>query len=787
MATDSSNRPNTNHLLNFYMKTRKTLICLFTILAAGIHQAYGKQVKVELSTNGENSVPTKVTLFQDSAVVASQSFHSLKFALPDVAFNKLRLDAQNYKSVTLHHNSTDSLLRISLNRDTTLRLNEVVVTATTTVKTDGLNTKFINVSNGYLGKFHSGMETLEWTPGLMKINGIISIPGRGTPLIYIDNKRISSQKELNSILSEDISSIEIIREPGGEYPPGTTSVIRIKMKKHLQDFVTLSPRVSYTQHSHNSGFTTSLNSDFKFNKFSGTLSADYSHGGSRPSSTSNTVIFDSDTKMPKEEYNSATYNKYRSNDVQIFAGISFDINSKSRLQAQYSGVFNHGKTRTKTQLETLPPNHALQSYTERIHLTNHFHNAGLGYYLETEKTSFSIRASYNDIERDNDNYIFNAASSDNPAIISNPARYKAWLSYAELTQELGNGTLTAGYTATHSSNANNYISDNVGKIVDATNIVFSGYMSYSHNIKKVNLRGGLAYTYDYLKCSQTDIEPFSKRYNMVNPSASIKWNIKDKSLTLSYSRTGYAPQYYELNPNVEFIDSLNYYVGNLNLDYSKSNYLTLSFGSWKDFTSSLEYAWNNNSVVDSYAQYETKQNAILTRPLNGGHFKKVDFDITYNLWQRKFNVYASSIFSFSKNKYPVFSSTDTKKQFSWMLMLNARYTIAGKYNIFTNSWYKTPYQYGNMHIGHTLGVNLGASSSFLKGKLKVSLTCYDIFNNTVSPSSSRIFSNNVMRYSKFNYDGRCVTLSISYTFNKVKTTFERDDSYDNYTRRTESR
>lgn len=559
------------------------------------------------------------------------------------------------------------------------------------------------------------------------------------------------------------------------------------MKKHLHDFVNFSPRVSYTQRSHNSGFTTSMNSDFKFNKFSGTLSAEYNHSGSRPSSTSNTVIFDPTSILPKEEYYSTTSNKYRSNDVQLFAGISFDINSKSRLQAQYSGNFDHGNTLTDTRLEALSPNYALQSYTEHLHSTNHSHNAGVGYYLETEKSSFSIRASYNDIKRDNDNTIFNAASADNPAIISNPTRYKAWLSYAELTQEFGNGTLSAGYTATHSSNANNYISDNVGKIVDATNIVFSGYASYSHNIKKVNLRGGLAYTYDYLKCRQTDIEPFSKRYNMVNPSASIRWGIKEKSLTLSYSRTGYAPQYYELNPNVEFIDSLNYYAGNLNLDYSKSNYLTLSFGSWKDFTSSLEYAWNNNSVIDSYTPYKKVQNAILTQPLNGSRFNKVNFDITYSLWHRKYNIYASSILTFSKNRYPVFSGFDTQKQFSWMLMLNARYTIAGKYNIFTNSWYKTPYRYGNERFGHTLGVNLGASSSFLKGKLKVSLTCYDIFNNTVSPSSSRKFSNNVMRYSKFNYDGRCVTLSISYIFNKVKTSFERDDSSESYTRRTESR
>ena len=90
-------------------------------------------------------------------------------------------------------------------------------------------------------------------------------------------------------------------------------------------------------------------------------------------------------------------------------------------------------------------------------------------------------------------------------------------------------------------------------------------------------------------------------------------------------------------------------------------------------------------------------------------------------------------------------------------------------------------------MGHTLGANVGISASYFKDKLQVTLAGYDLLNKSVSPSSSRTYSNNVTRYSRFDYDGRCVSLSITYTFNTVRTSFERDDSSDEYTRRTESR
>lgn len=133
------------------MRINKTVIMLMALVAFGMPNTLSAQVKVELTANGVKKIPTKVTLFQDTTMVASQSFTDMAFVLPNVPFNRLKLEARNYQTLTQDYNQTDSILKFSLKRDTTVSLDEVVVTATTAMITNGVNTKYLNVADGYLG------------------------------------------------------------------------------------------------------------------------------------------------------------------------------------------------------------------------------------------------------------------------------------------------------------------------------------------------------------------------------------------------------------------------------------------------------------------------------------------------------------------------------------------------------------------------------------------------------------------------------------------------------------
>ena len=76
-----------------------------------------------------------------------------------------------------------------------------------------------------LEQFGSVSEMLSHLP-LMMSNG--EVAGHGKPEIYINNKKVRNEDELNRIRADEILSAEIITNPGVEYGAEVTSVIRLK-------------------------------------------------------------------------------------------------------------------------------------------------------------------------------------------------------------------------------------------------------------------------------------------------------------------------------------------------------------------------------------------------------------------------------------------------------------------------------------------------------------------------------------------------------------------------------
>ena len=82
-----------------------------------------------------------------------------------------------------------------------------------------------NVQGTPLEQFGSVAEMLTHLP-LMMSNG--EIAGHGKPEIYINNKKVRNEQELDRLRADEILSAEIITNPGAEYGAEVTSVIRLK-------------------------------------------------------------------------------------------------------------------------------------------------------------------------------------------------------------------------------------------------------------------------------------------------------------------------------------------------------------------------------------------------------------------------------------------------------------------------------------------------------------------------------------------------------------------------------
>ena len=149
------------------------------------------------------------------------------FTLTDVADHPIiKISYLGYKTQILDGMKAE-MGTITLEPETTM-LGEVVVTGKRPafkLTTEGIKT---DVENTLLSKVGSAKAVLENLPGMQKTKDGIQVFGKGTPLIYINGRKLQNQTELDQIRSEDIKSVELITNPGAKYDATVESVILIK-------------------------------------------------------------------------------------------------------------------------------------------------------------------------------------------------------------------------------------------------------------------------------------------------------------------------------------------------------------------------------------------------------------------------------------------------------------------------------------------------------------------------------------------------------------------------------
>ena len=116
-----------------------------------------------------------------------------------------------------------------------LQLGEVVVKANlpvTQMKGDAMVT---SIENSVLSKAGSANDVLAKIPGITKKQDGYEVFGKGTPLIYINGRKLNDLTELEQLNSDEIKKVEVIRNPGSRYDATVKAVVRIQTEKRQGD------------------------------------------------------------------------------------------------------------------------------------------------------------------------------------------------------------------------------------------------------------------------------------------------------------------------------------------------------------------------------------------------------------------------------------------------------------------------------------------------------------------------------------------------------------------------
>lgn len=161
--------------------------------------------------------------------------------------------------------------------------------------------------------------------------------------------------------------------------------------------------------------------------------------------------------------------------------------------------------------------------------------------------------------------------------------------------------------------------------------ILGTYASYTGNIGKWSLKGGLRYEYTWLKAEFDDENRnFSTDYGSLVPSAVITYRLTDmKSLKLGYNKRIQRPGIGYLNPYVDRRDPNYISYGNPKLDPENSHSITLGYSSFTakyNVSTELAYTFVNNGIEE----YSFIKNGSTVQEItygNIGHKKQLGVNV----------------------------------------------------------------------------------------------------------------------------------------------------------------
>lgn len=160
------------------------------------------------------------------------------------------------------------------------------------------------------------------------------------------------------------------------------------------------------------------------------------------------------------------------------------------------------------------------------------------------------------------------------------------------------------------------------------------YASYTANIKKWSLKGGLRYEYTWLKAKFSDeVQNFNTDYPALVPSAIISYRLTDmQSLKLGYNMRIQRPSIGYLNPYVDRKDPNYISYGNPNLDPEKSQNISFGYSSFAakyNLSAELSYTFVNNGI-EQYSFIRPGETVQEITYDNIGHKQQVNLNLFGN-------------------------------------------------------------------------------------------------------------------------------------------------------------
>ena len=634
----------------------------------------------------------------------------------------------------------------------------------------------VDIQNSLLKDVGTADDVLSMLPQVQGGDGNFTVFAKGTPEIYINNKKVQNAHELKRLKSTDIKSVDVITSPGAKYNAEVGAVIRIKTKKRQGDGISME---ASSQVQYNEKWTTYDDATVK-----------YRTGGLEV--FGNMMINNDNYSEDNTLTTDIRANGNHVNIVQVCPsnfwytildgqiGASYDFNDENSIGFSYtlSGSL-YGRGTAQTQ-QTITRNNALEGIVDQFIEMNindrPQHEANIYYVGKAGKLGIDFNGSWiwKKNVRDQASFEHSLQLADRTVTTYNENRNHMLAGKLVLTYPIWKGELSAG---TEMSRSNSHgIYSNVEQVMAPSNDEIkesnvAGFTEYKLKLGDWSLNGGLRYetvTSDYYSFGQYQTEP-SRKYHDLFPNFSVGWQKNKWGIQLGYNKRISRPNYQALNSNVQYDNRYEYEGGNpllrptikqnldLNVTYSWLNF-TAGYSHNKDLRLNFGYLYQEGTEITiwtnrNFDKFESFNTSLTASPKFGFYSPT----LTLSYWQQNFDTQAYGL------------ATKRNKP-EWQINFRNWFTINKTTKAMLYLHYSTSYDYGFNHNAHEFNINARVQKTFLDGNLTVALFANDIFRN-LRERWTGYYPVSTMAKDAYVYT-QSVGVSLTYNFNATQSKYK---------------
>jgi len=636
------------------------------------------------------------------------------------------------------------------------------------------NSLVMNVEGTVMERMGTAEDVLSRVPTISKKGDGYEILGKGAPLIYLNNRKLTDLNELRNIQSDFIRTVEVIQNPGARYDATVQAVIIIHTKRTQGEGLGVELS-SWSRKGHGYVNNERINLTYRkggfelFANLFGAYNKRWSSGGFEQ------AVFADTLWTITNHHQSTARNPY----LEGRGGFNYQLNDSNSFGGFYQNTYDYVKANhdnVDNLLANGSPYDHLQNSGVRRDRNSPKHEANLYFTGKAGQFSIDFNADYtaykslsrsrqqelshNYEDRDvNTETVTHGSMVAEKLIVSHPL----WKGQVSVGEEYTNTRWRSSF-----ENAEGYI---LGSNNEQHESNIAPFVELQQRLGRFHLQAGLRYEHvasDYFVGGLRQADQ-SRTYYDLYPSVALSTSIKKVQLSVSYSKRTNRPAYWLLNNDVIYENRLNRQTGNPYLRPVKYHNLNAMM-MWKGFyaTTSFFHCIDPFMTVMESLEQDSKVNVASTKNYNDCNWLIVTLGAqkSVNLssgvtWTPQYNVtfmkqWLTTTFN-GQDKH--LNQPQLSLQLGNVVTLPHDWLLQADFNMHTHG-----YTGSNFRIETTNAIlSLSVSKDLFKHRLNVKLTGNDLFNQGIGHGT---FYFNRMTVTKTeDNDTRYVSLSLRYRFN----------------------